>query len=338
MKVFLAGVEGEPYFQVANIAGINQTLFSYYHLSKSGEATKALFNDFNKSNMEFICDSGLFTLMFGSGKGGSYDLPFMIDYTKRYIKAAKSWGVKNLTIVESDVHKILGMDAVFELRKYFEDSGLDVLYVWHKEEGIDGLINMSKKYSYIAISVPELRILFKGNEIRYQDAVFNLLNTIRKENKTMPKIHLLGNTVQETMETSLAYSCDSTSWKAGCRYGRGIYFHGEKLKTIPISSPTYKEYSKSLLASFTKMQKEVFERYQKDTTREYMTVAMLAALSYKLYQDFLNKKYPWVGLQEQKNGTERKFTDITYREDKTKCLESKQAKRVYLRKRNELNP
>ena len=316
MKIFLAGVENTPSLKVAAASGLSTALFSYYHLSKMGTAglTKWL-DEVHSRDLELICDSGLFTLMFGAGKGGNYDFKFMQDYTTKYIQTAKSWGIKNLTIVECDVHKILGMPAVFELRKQFEDSGMNVLYVWHKEEEISGLINMSQKYPYIALSVPELRLLFSGQSERYQNAVFDLLRIIRQNNETMPKIHLLGNTVQETMETRLAYSCDSTSWIAGGKFGRGTILRNGRLKSLHTSDPLYLEYKKRVFELFTEHQKKIYESFEKETTRSYYSINLLSAIAYRLYQDNLNRSHPWVGLTERiTHVNQRQFADITYRD------------------------
>ena len=230
--------------------------------------------------------------MFGCGKGGNYTLDYMRDYTKTYIKTAKSWKLKNLTIVESDVHKLLGMDAVFELRKYFENSGMNVLYVWHKEEGIEGLYRMAEKYDYIALSVPELRIICKG-KVRYQDAVKDLLQKIKSNVKKMPRIHLLGNTVMETMETNIAYSCDSTSYLAGAQFGRVMDFDDCKIKSISIRSKEHLINRSRLKRELINEMDEVLEisKGKKETMLNYISNVYLSARAYSLYQGYLDKNF-----------------------------------------------
>lgn len=126
MRVFLAGCENE-FCEVPRIAGHKFCLFSYFHWKDQSQLRKEKTKYALNFCDEVICDSGLFTLMFGAGRSSSYDLEYMKNYTREYIGSAKQMGINNLTIVESDVHKLLGMAAVFELRKYFEDSGLSVL-------------------------------------------------------------------------------------------------------------------------------------------------------------------------------------------------------------------
>lgn len=293
MKVFLAGCEDFPFLYLTEIAKHPYQLFSYYHWKNTSPRNKAQVDEiWERFPQEIICDSGLFTLMFGVGKGGNYDLPFMRDYTRTYIETAKKFKAKNLTIVESDVHKLLGMDAVFELRKEFEDSGMKVLYVWHREEGIDGLYAMAEKYDYIAISVPELRILCKG-KYRYQDAVKDLEQKILANVKKLPKIHLLGNTVMETMETNVSYSCDSTSWLAGGRWGRYLHYTHGKLTAKKVSEEEYRRTEYMFRTQYPYEYDLLKTQYGHRSPKylPYVLTMYLSARSYSLYQSYLDRNY-----------------------------------------------
>lgn len=302
MKVVLAGTENIPFFKLAAIVGTKNVLFSYFHLKKINfEAQQKLFALMNDYGCETICDSGLFTLMFGVGKGGNYDMEFMRNYAKEYISKAKKFGLNSVNIVECDVHKILGMKEVFELRKQFEDSGLGVIYTWHREEGIEGLFKMAEKYDYIALSVPELRKLFKESKLRYQDGVKDLLSQIKRNVGKIPKIHLLGNTIQETMETDMAYSCDSTSWLSGGRFGRGLYFDGRNLKNISIYDEKFVGVKQHIKKMYPELNDYLLQQYEKEKTQNYMTVHACGAWSFRRYQDWLDRNYTWVG----QNGNKR---------------------------------
>lgn len=332
MKVFFAGGESPYLCKIIEIVGGKNVLFSFYHWAKVQPADREdIKRIYSENDIEVICDSGLFTLMFGAGKGGNYDRAFMREYTTKYIAAAKEFGIKNLTIVESDVHKILGMDAVHELRKYFEDSGMKVLYVWHREEGIDGLLRMCEKYKYIALSVPELRILFKGNEDRYQDAVFDLLNKIRGHcPKKIPRIHLLGNTVQETMETTIAYSCDSTSWISGWTYGRLPFYIDGRLKIVDIrrepKDQNVKNRMNEYIDSISESYPEEFEKLKAISKTEKSVVSSMrlfcSAKSMVVFQHYLDKHYPWIGLEER-SGIKSRYHSSKRGKHQAQSLESK---------------
>lgn len=293
MKVFLAGCEDFPFLYLTEIARHPYTLFSYYHWSNTSPANKKQVEEiWERYPQEIICDSGLFTLMFGVGKGGNYDLQFMREYTTKYIEVAKTFKCKRLTIVESDVHKLLGMKAVFELRKQFEDCGLPVLYVWHREEGIDGLYRMAEKYDYIALSVPELRILCKG-KVRYQDAVKDLERRIFQNVKRLPKIHLLGNTVMETMETNISYSCDSTSWLAGGRWGRFVHFDNGRLTAVKVTDEIYRRTEHLFRTQYEREYELLKAQYGHRSPKylPYILTMYLSARSYNLYQQWLDRKF-----------------------------------------------
>lgn len=143
--------------------------------------------------------------------------------------------------------------------------------------------------------------------------VFDLLSKIRAVNKFMPKIHLLGNTVQETMQTRLAYSCDSTSWISGGRFGRAMIFDGERIKTISVHDPQFNIYLTNLLEIFHFAGDKIDKLFTREKGNRYMKVNFVSALSYRLYQDHLNKNYPWIGLEEKKHvENQRQFADFTY--------------------------
>lgn len=293
MRIHLAGCENN-FSLLALRAGCRNLLFSYYHIQKTGDAGRSrLFNIWNQNSVEsVICDSGLFTMMFGAGKGKTYSFPELDQYAEAYIKQAKNYALNNLTIVECDVHKILGMKEVFELRKRFEDSGMRVLYVWHKEEGLEGLYRMAEKYRSIAISVPELRTLFVGSKIRYQDAVFDLLSKIKKNVPILPRIHLLGNTIRETMQTSIAWSCDSTSWLSSTRYGNASIFVNNEFKPCHVNSEIWRRvcnenYSED--AAFIKT------NISPTASIDYLLSNLCYARQFMKYQNWLDAHYQWIG-------------------------------------------
>ena len=300
MKVVLAGCENWYFAELALLAGCKNILFSYHYMKDKPQKEYDKFFDLLTNDIEVICDSGLFTLMFGAGKGATHSLSSMTAYTKSYIDFSKKYPHKNLTIVEADVHKLLGMPAVYELRKHFENSGMRVLYTWHIEEGIEGLYKLAEKYDYVALSVPELRILFKGKG-RYQDGVLDLLNKIKRNVKKIPKIHLLGNTVQETMETNLAYSCDSTSWLSGCRYGRFARYENGKIKMAALNGKEFEAGIHILRDHFKDSYEEIMKYKDKgDKQILYKITAYLSAFAYVQYQHWLNKNYKFEGESEWK--------------------------------------
>ena len=298
MRIFLATCENFRHYQCASVAGIKNVLFSYYHLELKSKNTPTLFRLMNERKQKVICDSGLFTMMFGAGKGNTYTYDDLVKYTKGYIANAQKFGVEDLTIVEMDTHKILPLQNLFEFRKHFEDSGMKVLYVWHNEEGIDGLYRMAEKYEYIALSVPELRVLCTGKKVRYQDVVNDLLYKIKRNTTRMPKVHLLGNTVMETMENGLGYSCDSSSWTYGIRHSRTTFYQDGKLMQRYLGRETSAEWHQKFQAAVDEIlesnpEAKAMLEGQTANYRIYMSNLIFSALSHKMYQNSLNLKFPY---------------------------------------------
>jgi len=290
MNIFLAGCEVAQYAGTARVAGCKHFLISWYHLQNKFH--KDLLKYISDPSVKVICDSGLFTMMFGIESNKTYTLKDLIEYTRHYIKGIGELPISNLTIVESDVHKILGMEAVFELRKLFEDCGLKVMYVWHIEEGIEGLYRMAEKYDYIALSVPELRILCRAKKVRYQDTVKDLERKIVANTSRVPKIHLLGNTVEETMKTNISYSCDSTTWLYGVRFGSHSVYRNGKIIKLPSGHKELDQERRLATEAFRRTQQGMSEEFStKIKSRPYFIDSYLAARAYVLYQSYLDRKY-----------------------------------------------
>lgn len=193
-----------------------------------------------------ILDSGLFSFMFGALRG---QIPETFDayrdFTRRYLDDVARIGWPGI-VVEADVHKLLGMEALYRLREEFAPLGDRVMYVWHQPEGIDGLRELARARSYIALSIPELRIQFGGTHRRgtdsYKRAMWALLREAHAACKVPPRIHLLGCTVPELMQTPLAWSCDSTSWLSASIYGTPTWVyrgHGELVSRTRKDDPEW---------------------------------------------------------------------------------------------------
>jgi len=207
-----------------------------------------------KSPESTIIDSGLFSFMFGTKKG---QIPPTFeayrDYTRRYIDTLDAYGYRGI-LVECDTHKLLGMDATFRLREEFAPLGDRVIYTWHAPETLEGLIKLAKEKSYIALSVPELRILAGGTaKTGNTTNVLKLLQYLRRHVPAAqwPRIHLLGCTVPTLMETNLAWSCDSTSWIATTMYGVGFVYEGSgRLKRYDYRGPEFAKWCAQVNARF----------------------------------------------------------------------------------------
>ena len=88
--------------------------------------------------------------------------------------------------------------------------------VFHFEDGKKGLDRMIEYSDYIALSIPELRIIKK------KEYVYQLANYI-KNKKPEIDIHLLGCTEFDILrQCNFCSSSDSTSWLTPVRWGKII--------------------------------------------------------------------------------------------------------------------
>lgn len=277
MKLFLAGADMNYHIEPIYLSRHASMLSSYWkHKDKFIPSWLEWYN--KTKNADWIMDSGLFTMMFGAGSGKEYKEEDIIEYTYKYINDLKK--IKyNHYIVEMDVHKIFGLESLKRFRHIFKQKyDIDkTIYVWHVEEGEQGFVNLCKTYPYIAISIPELRIVLKGKN-SLEKMVKKLVLLANKINPNI-KIHLLGCTQQALMEQKGYYSCDSTSWMSSVKYGTAHYFHVNKIKQYSIHTKGWKDLRKNSNLKFTVKHND----YCKNLT--------LCAKAYNKLNRYINNKY-----------------------------------------------
>lgn len=269
MKLFLAWCETKDHWNIVIRYWTNNLLFSNYHRWKIDV------NELRKANADIIMDSWLFTMMFGAWKWKQYTEKDLWEYMVKYINDMKDmWWY--WTIVEMDVHKILWLQSLEKFRKYFEDNyNIEkVMFVYHIEEWIEWLKKLAKKYPYIALSVPELRIVYpkKTNE-----AIWYFLNIIKKANPKC-KVHLLWCTSVDLLKRTWYYSCDSSSWLGSWRFWVLSLFVNWKLKNI-WNKITYD--IQKLLNKFNII----------STWKESMDCHSILAKQYTLMEKYINQHY-----------------------------------------------
>ena len=237
VKVHFAGSDNDLTAYVALItAGVKYNLYSCFPFINS----KNIDDDFkmekrivplklNQENMNHIIqDSGLFTLMFGAKKGEKQTRETLTLWQDKLIKFVLENDL-NSTCVEIDCQKVLGVKEAW----YFRERMKDLLpnrqiNVFHMEDGMDGLNELIKFSDYIAISVPELRIVRPKH---FRQLTRKLVTHI-KNKKPEIDIHLLGCTDKKMLkENKECTSADSTSWISGLRYGTVCGKHIDTVKS-----------------------------------------------------------------------------------------------------------
>lgn len=121
----------------------------------------------------------------------------------------------NVTCVEVDCQKILGVEKAWEFRQRIKKDlpNNRIINVFHIEDGKYGLDRLIEFSDYIAISVPELRI---ANLKNYVPTIAEYI----KNKKPEIDIHLLGCTELKLLQRcNFCTSSDSTTWTSSKRYG-----------------------------------------------------------------------------------------------------------------------
>ena len=214
MKVYIAGdnnkkkirreqLYGCDFFTGENaLKGIN-ILESFYYLRKNEE-----FMTLVKHFGSFLLDSGAFTFMSGSHKGGiNWD-----EYVEEYAAFINRWNVQ--LFFELDIDSVVGLTEVERLRDKLEAlTGKKPIPVWHRNRGKEYFIKMCENYPYVALG----GIVTKEIDRKKYETAFPWFIKTAHDHKC--KIHGLGYTTVANLKKYHFDSVDSTAWLYGNRGG-----------------------------------------------------------------------------------------------------------------------
>lgn len=185
-----------------NLRGIN-ILESFYYLRKNEE-----FMTLVKHLGSFLLDSGAFTFMSGSHKGGiNWD-----KYVEEYAAFINQWNVQ--LFFELDIDSVVGLTEVERLREKLEAlTGKKPIPVWHRNRGKEYFIKMCENYPYVALG----GIVTKEIDRKKYETAFPWFIKTAHDHKC--KIHGLGYTTVANLKKYHFDSVDSTAWLYGNRGG-----------------------------------------------------------------------------------------------------------------------
>ena len=202
----------EDFVQDVRISDMN-ILESFYYLRKN-EDFMALAKNFGS----FLLDSGAFTFMSGSHKGGAINWD---EYVDEYATFINKYNIK--LFFELDIDSVVGLPEVERLRERLEDlTGKKPIPVWHKNRGKDYFIRMCEEYPYVALG----GIVTKEIPRNVYEKGFPWF--IQTAHKYHAKIHGLGYTTIANLPKYHFDSVDSTAWLYG---NRGGYLYKFKPET-----------------------------------------------------------------------------------------------------------
>ena len=199
MNVYLSSVLCKDIIQEGNELNYLNILESYYYIRKCENLML-----FVKHFGSFLLDSGAFTFLSGSHKGGvNWD-----RYVEEYAAFINKWDID--LFFELDIDSVVGLAEVERLRDKLEAlTGKKPIPVWHRNRGRDYFIKMCENYPYVALG----GIVTKEIERKKYESVFPWF--IKTAHNHGCKIHGLGYTSVEKLKIYHFDSVDSTAWLYG---------------------------------------------------------------------------------------------------------------------------
>jgi len=221
-QIILSGVEGERFFdQSYRFAECRFNLMSFLYIGNKGDQWfQARAN--SKPDVKWMIDSGGHSFRKEKFCPKWPDIAWFDDFARRY----RDWTITNKDkvslIANLDIDNVVGMQKMIEwddeIFRPIERSGIPVCYVWHEAYGFDYWMKMCREHEYV------------GLPGHLTEAEFHkmmrpaMMNGCRVHGFAATKSYILGHVPLATV--------DSTSWKAGERFGQTFVFESGSLRVF----------------------------------------------------------------------------------------------------------
>lgn len=247
MKIFLSAMEQHNCLPIIkylleNNIKTDYLLISYYYLRR-----KDTLGIIKKVCSELLVDSGAHS--FQKGTRVEWE-----SYTKEYAEWIKENDCPQiLGYFEMDMDNIIGYEKVLYLRKILENVSNKIIPVWHQNRGCTNFKEMCRQYKFASITG------FKNEDIKDEQYIM-FLKYARKYNC---KIHCLGMTRTNILNTVPFYSVDSSSWKQSAIYGNYTKFVNGRFKSIKQpKNITFQEIMKKNFLEHIQAQKYFYNKWK----------------------------------------------------------------------------
>ncbi len=217
-SIYFSGVENKAYFDGCYEMGVRNFLMSYHYLQGTTLKTKL-----SGTDVKLLIDSGAYTYQVDP-TFREKEPEFWESLIKRYLH----WAEKNrdyiFAIANLDIENIVGGELVKKWNEqYFEPfmlrTGIPVCFIWHEETTLLSWEQYCQRYPYVGTSlVMDSKDFMKINEML----------KVAEKYKTL--VHGMGTTRTSILPKLPFYTVDSTSWKAGFRYGQIAIWNGTKVQ------------------------------------------------------------------------------------------------------------
>lgn len=219
-RIVLSGAESESDFDVLMDVKCTNVLFTYMHLRKQKNAPLTKRRKDNPGMFVFL-DSGGYTLRTQPdylAKHGQTTRKYAEQYIEWLYENYKSLNcAANIDLLDSDPKVTEWCDE--ELKKFEQETNVPIVYVWHAKYGVQEWERMCERHRYVGFSSTDCA-----------DAGGNRSAMLSCARKRGTWVHGFGITDTESLGRDLFYSCDSTTWIMGAKYGRTMAWTGTEFR------------------------------------------------------------------------------------------------------------
>lgn len=227
-KIYLGVSDSDLRNYLSDLQKSEYILASFYYVRRGGY-------NYQKTFKNFMLDSGAFSFIYRKGHELANQKQIK-SYLNNYIDYINHYDIKYFA--ELDIDSIIGHENVKRLRKELEQrTNKKCIPIWHHSRGKDEFIRLCKEYDYIGIGG-----IAGGEELSKHREVYRDLNLFAKKFGT--KVHGMGFTPQNSLNSYMFYSTDSTSWTTGGRYKKLYVFRHGGMTTVDTSKYRLKNYKK----------------------------------------------------------------------------------------------
>jgi len=221
LRCYYSGVESPVHFNVCEKAGVRRMLTSYYQwYNKDRQTVRRRMKEY--PHLRYMIDSGAHSFQADWTLFKTWKEKDFTDFVKGY----EEWIWENIDhidcAVELDIDYTLNMvlggsekstigGAMVERwqKEIFmplEKAGLDIIYVWHENRGIEGWEDMCSRFNYVGLP----------GEFSSKDD-FNKFVSVARRYTT--RMHGMASTKSLDFREIPWASIDSITWKTGEMYG-----------------------------------------------------------------------------------------------------------------------
>ena len=222
-RILLAGGESEFLMNTLKECKARFILVSYYYISHKWRGSLSELRDYFK-NFEFVLmDSGAFTLF--SKPGLTYEE--VIRYANKYAEFLEEMKDSISAAVELDLYEIpsVGLKSHDIRTEILEKSGVPIVPVYHgdaipiNKQYREDMEEFCKRYKYVGVA--------SGMVLKGMSHVTSMVSIAKKYGAV---VHGFGITRQDYIRQSRFFTCDSTAWTNGQRFGTTYVFEQNKLR------------------------------------------------------------------------------------------------------------